>query len=291
MDTNNYLDVFLVVSNLAFIVPMLEASRPHQNKWTMVIIYALTATFSSFYHTCNSFHGVCFGLSPSLWRHLDFFTAQLLIPVTALNLVKFPRRLFMLRRLLIVACALLIFFLLQYFEEGLVIQLALSASSLLFILLYWICYSAIRWAVYVPVPHGPRGSDERYYSDRRLQDEVLVRQQRLLPDYDWYYLTAAIGLTALSVCFFVIESQSAPLKWAIHSLWHVNAAFAQFFLLLIWKRRPFERVSERYIALDKRQEAGAHQQQARGGRGMLVHRSTSAKQPSWRDATPMLNTL
>lgn len=208
-------DVLTVISNAAFVLPAVEAAR--RRYWWRFCIYLLVLVSSSLYHTCNSFHGACAGLPPHVPREMDFFFAQLLIPLTALYIIWFPPDpLYWAEPVLIVASAFGIFLAEQYWESSLTMQLVLSGISFFLILLYWIIYGTV---------------------------------YRELPRYHWDKFGLAIGLTALSTTLFVVEMMNPPFYWAIHSVWHVNAALAQYFLLLIWPKRPDEMISTRYVAL------------------------------------------
>lgn len=205
-----------VISNGMFLLPAVESAR--RNLWTRFCIYILILVSSSIYHTCNSFHGACAGLPPHVPRAMDFFFAQLVIPLTALYVIEFPRKsLWWMERVLIVGVAFAIFLVEQYWESSLTVQIVLSGLSLAAILLYWL---------------------------------VFAIATGRLPKYHWDHFGLAIGLAALSTTLFVVEMSNPPFYWAIHSEWHVLAALSQYFLLLAWPMAPETQVSSRYIALD-----------------------------------------
>ena len=210
-------DVLTIISNAAFFLPASKAAQ--QRHWTMTCVYLLIIVCSSIYHTCNSFHGMCLGLPPHVPRFMDFFFAQLVIPLTALYVIELPDVLYWVKRVAIVTFGFAIFLLLQYFETSLTVQIALAGISFALIFVYWAVYASI---------------------------------YKKLPDYRWDYFCLAIGLTALSSSLFVVQLIMPRFYWAIHSVWHVNAAFGQYFLLLIWPEKDPERlVPAKYVALDK----------------------------------------
>lgn len=215
-------DALTIISNAFFLLPASEAV--HRRRWTRACIYILTLISSSIYHTCNSFNGQCAGLPPHVARGMDFFFAQLTIPLSALYVIDFSEELYWLERVLIIAFAFIIFLLEQYFESTLMLQLILSAISFSFIIVYWIWYSQTK------------ASDSSYF-----------------PPYNWDYFALGIGLTAVASSLFVVEMIMPPFYWAVHSAWHVDAALGQYFLLLIWPARDANEWLRRgYVALDKR---------------------------------------
>lgn len=218
------MDVLTIISNGAFILPAVESAR--RRRWTRFCIYLLVLVNSSIYHTCNSFAGQCAGLPPHVTREMDFFFAQLMIPLTALYVIDFPEELYWMERVLIILSAFIIFLVEQYFESTLLLQLILTGISLTFILIYWAWYA--------------------------LNSHHTKRQHSILPPYRWPHFAMAIGLTAVASSLFVVEMIMPPFYWAVHSIWHVDAALAQYFLLLIWPPKDGdEKTSRKYVALDK----------------------------------------
>ena len=214
------LDVLTVVSNAWFILPAVESAR--QRLWTLACIYVLVGVNSGIYHTCNSFYGACAGLPAEVPRMMDFFSAQLTIPLTALLVIHFPLRLYWAKRVIIVLFAFSIFLLLQFFGTAMAVQLSISGVSFALIVVYWITYACV---------HGR------------------------LPPYRWDYFALAIGLLSLSSTLYVVQMIMPSFYWAIHSVWHVNAANGQFILLLIWPPDdPDRKIPARYIALDKERD-------------------------------------
>jgi hypothetical protein len=202
-----------VLSNAFFIIPITKAWE--YNKLAAVLVYSFQMFASAAYHTCNSFSGVCFGLSPRLLRDLDFFWAQYLIFLTALKLIDFPTSTKLWRwtpPLLMTAAGTLIFFLQRWIGESTLLQFAIAGVSLGGLVLYWIIYAVHRW----------------------LQHD---RDGRLLPPYRWHYLTYGLALSGMASSLYVTEMQDHTAYWAIHSVWHASAAMGQYFLLMVWKKK------------------------------------------------------
>jgi hypothetical protein len=214
-------DVFTIISNLAFLLPAYEAFW--RNRVTRGMVYLLIVVASSMYHVCNSFHGACFGVSPTVWRSGDFFFAQLVIPLVALYVVQFPHTgyWYLAEPILIILFAVGIALGQVYFGTTLYVQLVLCIISLSLILVYWILFAIYR---------------------------CRMGRDRWLPDYNWPYFVVAIGLAGVSASLFTAEMQSHLAYWAVHSVWHVCAAFSQFFLLFIWDGGDMEYLP-RYVAL------------------------------------------
>jgi hypothetical protein len=205
-------DIFTVLSNLFFLIPISKAWE--YNKLASVIVYSFQMFASAAYHTCNSFSGVCFGLSPRLLRDLDFFWAQYLIFLTALKLIDWPTSSKAWRwtpPLLMTVAGTVIFFLQRWIGESSVMQFAIAGVSLGGLVLYWIIYAAYRW-----MEHD--------------------RDGRLLPPYRWHYLTYGLAMSGMASSLYVTEMQNHNMYWAIHSVWHAAAAMGQYFLLMAWKK-------------------------------------------------------
>lgn len=212
-------DALTVVSNFAFVVPLVEAyGRGYVD---MAAVYLFIVICSSMYHTCNSFYGACAGLPPHVLHHLDFFFAQLIIPQTALFIVHVPQEWQRLKRMALLLVAFVIFLTLQFFEATLMIQIIIGGVSFLFIALYWLVYALMH--------NGD------------------------LPPYDWNYFSMAIGLTSVSVSLFVVQMSMPSFYWANHSSWHVLAAWSQYWLLQIWGPIPAKErlIPERYVPLNR----------------------------------------
>lgn len=225
-----WLDVFTVISNLAFILPIAEAWR--RDKLWAVIVYTFQMFASGAYHSCNSFSGVCFGLSPRLLRDMDFFWAQYLIFMTTLNLIMFPTGNKVWRwvpPLLATAAGTVIFFLQRWIGESTFLQFGIAFVSLGGLVIYWIAYAIYRWL-------------------------EVDRDGPLLPPYKWHYLSYGLALSGMASSLYVTEMQNHNMYWAIHSVWHLSAAFGQYFLLKAWSRKRVMNYRDRAILLHRIEE-------------------------------------
>jgi len=270
--------IFNIISNAAFILPAVEYAR--RRHWTTAIIMILAGLSSSVYHTCNAYSGMCLGLSPATWRHFDFFFAQLVIPVAALYVIEFPPSWYAVKRIILVVFMIAIILVQHYFGESLAVQVALVGISFTLILIYWIVY-AIHRKSRTPPPvlevepqssSGSGGGDGEVVSLLRTEDwkryqsleeewkrssKYADDDDRLLPPYEWESFQEAISRTALACAFFVVELQTVRIYWAIHPLWHANAAFSQYFWAQIWPRKHPELVPDMYVSLDRPLSAAA----------------------------------
>ena len=202
--------ILTVLSNYFFIVPTVTAFFK-EYRWTRGCIYIAIMVFSSMYHVCNSFEGMCV-FDAHFHRQLDFFFAQFVIPATALYIIIFPRNCLFLERFLFIAFAIGIVLIQVTAGEVFTAQLVLVAAAFALILVYWIAYATWKW-----------GSQ---------------KQRPSLPDYDWENFYWGIALTAIASSLFATESQNPSFRWAIHSLWHALAALGQHFLLQIRPPAP-----------------------------------------------------
>lgn len=154
---------FLTFTNLAFILPFVEAVKRHH--YTYAFVYIATVFASGFYHACWASYMVCW-LSPTNHQHLDFFLSYLLIPMTLLYLIDWSPKWAFIHRWLILSFALAIFILRVQVpsSEHVAVELGLAGTAFGMLLLYWVAVG--------------------------------------LPHYDWRYLSGAFLLTAISLAFF-----------------------------------------------------------------------------------------
>ena len=187
-------------------------------RYTRAAIYFLMIFASALYHACNSFSSLCL-FSADTHKMIDFFFAQLIIPVTALYVIKFPLRWSFIERWLVVGSAILIFVLIITIGTSFIVQMVLAIGSFVFIALYWVGFALWHY--------------EKYGKGR-------------IPRYEWNAFFWGIALTLLAVSLFATQSQWVPGYWAVHSLWHTAAAIGQYFVLCIRPKAP------RFATLDKR---------------------------------------
>lgn len=210
-------DVLSVISNAFFLIPCAQAIVLRH--WTRAVLYFFMALISSFYHVCNSWTGTCV-LDATIHRKMDFFFAQLLIPVTALYIIKFKDWWCFLERVLIMFTALFLFVVEVVSDEPFIIQVIIAGASFTAIIVYWIGY-----ACYMYKKTGKAS----------------------IPEYDWEALVTAVGCTALACVLFATQRmwhQGYP--W-VHSVWHALAGMGQYWVLMT---RPEK--GPIYPVLDKR---------------------------------------
>lgn len=195
-------DVLSVVSNLAFLLPSVQSVILRH--WTRAVLYFFMIFASGFYHTCIAWSGACV-LDARIHCKLDFFFAQLLIPVTALYIIKFKGAWCFLERVLIMLCALVLFIVETVSDEPFIIQVIIAGASFFAIVAYWIGY-----AIYTKRTEG----------------------RARIPRYDWGAMMLGVGCTAFACVLFATQRmwhQGYP--W-IHSIWHVLAALGQYWVLM-----------------------------------------------------------
>jgi hypothetical protein len=211
-------DVLPVLSNFFFLIPAAEAV--YMRRWTRFMIYLLILISSSMYHTCAGFANAC-AFDSMTHRHMDFFFAQLIIPLTALYIIVFPPKWAFLERILIISFAFVIFITQVVWGESNFIQMILAAVSLVMILVYWIVYAVTEFA---------KNPGAGWH----------------LPSYDWPMFVMGLGCTAVACNLYATQLQYHGTYWATHSCWHTLAAFGQYFILLILPRME----GAEYMSLD-----------------------------------------
>ena len=198
-------EVLLVYSNLAFLLPAIQAVDLHH--WTLAAIYLLMILASSFYHACSCWSGNCV-LPANILRKQDFFYAQLLIVITALYLIQFTPKWAFIERWLIIAAAVALFIVEVTMNEPFAAQVIIAGIAFALIVAYWIGYSAT----------GPKGAR--------------------FPPYDWESFALGVGLTAMACVLFATQREwHLGYPW-VHPIWHTLAAFGQFFILRTRKPVP-----------------------------------------------------
>lgn len=208
-------DAFTIASNLAFLLPLYESIC--RQRWIRAVNYAAIVISSSAYHGCNSFGNACLGLPPDTLRHMDFFWAQLIIPLTALYTIEWwSDAWYAAETVLIFVAGFVLFIVQRYMGDSIYLQLVVSGASFGGIFAYWFLYAIRRCRKYDTSPSDPAAS------------------RRYLPKYRWEYFCGGIGLSGVAVALFAAEMLSHRHYWAVHSCWHVDAALAQVLMLNIW---------------------------------------------------------
>ena len=201
------IDILLVLSNLVFFIPAIRAVNYH--RWTRAAIYFFIVFISGAYHTCRSYSGLCI-FSFKLHYDMDLFFAQLTIPLAVLYLIDFPIWYQWIERWLIMAFAFVVFVLQVCTGGALVVQMALIGISFALVFFYWVLY----------------------------KDKTIK--------YDWVMLERGIVLTVMSTSLFTVQDRYMQGFWAVHSIWHVLAAFGQYYILAIKPGAPI------YAAVDRK---------------------------------------
>lgn len=197
--------VLVVYSNAAFVMPAVKAFE--LNRETMAPSYVVMMFFSSFYHTCNNWSGLCV-LPANLLRKMDFFMAQYLIMLTALYIIQFTRTWAWVERWLIVATLVALFVVEATLNEPFAAQIIIAGVAALFIIIYWVVYAVTR-------KNGSR-----------------------FPPYDWEAFSMGIALLALACVLFSTQRQwHLGYPW-VHSVWHVLAALGQYYILCTRRAAP-----------------------------------------------------
>ena len=210
------LDVFLIISNLSLWIPAaLSFYYLRVTKFPIYYVlgplYFLMGLVSGMYHSCDSFPSTCL-FSFKTHNHLDFFFAQLIIPVSAIYLIYFPPWLYWLQgALILVLYAPGVWVITVTMSTDLWVQGLIAAAAILPVFMYWIWYA--------------------YYSKQ-------VTGTARLPPYSWGYFVLAIALLGLSISLFSVQNIWHNGYWAVHSLWHVLAAEGQYFLLKVRTALP-----------------------------------------------------
>ena len=177
----------------------------HKHRWTRSAVYFLLVFVSGFYHACYSAMDLCL-VTHAVHHELDFFLSLMLIPLTGLYFIDFGTRFAFLERYIIIGISFATFLIQSDPTLDInIVQYALVGFSGVLIIIGLILYG---------------------------------RQ------YDWSSITLGLLLTVTAFAFFIMSQQHPSEYWILHGLWHIFAAFGQYFLLDIRKAAP------RYAAMD-----------------------------------------
>lgn len=210
---NSGKDVLLILSNLAFLIPFSRAV--YYRRWTRAAIYFIIVFASGLYHCCDSYSNLCI-FEFSTHHNLDFFFAELIIPLSALYLIYFTPGYFWIERWLIILFAIGIFVIQITLPGELYVQAIVSGIALFILVVYWIYF---------------------------------YNHYKRFPYYNWIDFLLFLSFTALSISLFSVQNIWHEGYWAVHSIWHISAAVGQTYLL---STRPITRGWLRYAALDKK---------------------------------------
>lgn len=189
-----FVEAFLpVLSNLFFLLPADRALR--WGRGFRSIIFFIIVFASSLYHMCVGFPMTCVW---SFQKHhvIDFWTAEIVIPVAALYFIRF--RAPFVEKWLIIISIISVGLLVTGKADNIVCQAGVTLGSFVVVGIY------LAWYVYT---HG-------YW-----------------PDYDLVQLTLGVLCTVFSISFFVLQNYWPDGYWILHSFWHAFGALGQYFIL------------------------------------------------------------
>lgn len=179
------IDIFLVLSNLAFIVPAVVSWQ--YGHGTMAFIYALIVVVSGSYHLCDSYAGTCI-FTFRTHQALDFIIASSTIPIIALYFIYFRRdrgagRAYIpfLKKWLVLLAIFINAVVVVACDSTLWSQALVTMGSLLLVIFYWIVFSR---------------------SVARFRDL-----------YDWTMVALGLTLTTISIACFIVQNFYPSMYW------------------------------------------------------------------------------
>jgi hypothetical protein len=209
-----------------FLLPSINAFV--YGEYIYSIIYALILFTSGSFHACDEGFGCVFPFVVE--TNMDYIVAILIIPMTAIYFVHWHYVWKHMQEILLVLFVFLVI-LVQVqntSNDSLTGAAIVVAASLGIPLCYWLAYFVyMRW-VYVPEVSTPPGGGAR------LRWKPTWTNWGYFPKYEWGALLASIGLSAIAIALFSTQGMFAY-SWVpdIHAMWHIFAAFGQYFLMEI----------------------------------------------------------
>ena len=200
----------LVLSNVFFIIPSIKSRLLYRH--TRSILYFLMIFASSFHHACIG--GINCVLPATFSRKLDFFFAQLLIPVTALYLIKFPQRMGFIERYIIWSFMVALVMVEYFFDEPLWMQLLVVCISLAILGIYWLIFACYAQQEY-----------------REETNDYRCGKGFAFPEYDWIKLGIGISLSGMACTLFATQERWPGGYDFVHAVWHSLAALGQYYIL------------------------------------------------------------
>lgn len=199
------MEALLVYSNFAFWFPAFRSlAYGHITRFVIFFIVPLT---SGGYHACRSSangDGCLFGLPYPVTHASDFVVAQLAIPLSALYLIHWKRYAW-LERIFILGFLLAMIFAVIQGGDTMLAQAAIASISILIVVAYWIGYAVA---------------------------SCIDTGQSAFPKYEWGALLCGIALTGQAIALFWLQNKRPSSEyWVIHSAWHIQAAFGQWYIL------------------------------------------------------------
>jgi hypothetical protein len=164
-------------------------------------------------------------------RDLDYIFAILMFPLTTLYFVHWGDTWAPLERLLIIVFALIISVLVisEQDKSSMVGQAIIAAASLAIPIIYWIGYAA-NAAMQYPRPPLKCCCQKGYES---------LPGGRYFPKYEWGALLAGVSLTSIAIYLFTVQGTLVySWTWVLHSMWHILAAFGQYYIIQIKAPAP-----------------------------------------------------
>jgi len=182
-----------IFSNLVFLAPSARALE-----WEYPIdsfLWALVALFTS-----PSYH-LCYGFDACLWsvdkhRVVDFWSAEMAMPVVALYFIRF--RTPFIRTWFLLVSFLAIGLLVTGTDSSFMNQAVIAAVSGAVVVAYLLWHN---WA------HG-------YF-----------------PEYDMKQLVLGIGFLVMGICFFVVQEWWPPYYGYNHAYWHACDGIGIYFMI------------------------------------------------------------
>lgn len=192
--------LFALFSNLWFLWPAAKARELEEND--RAYLYFLVALFTSpLYHLCLGFPRACIFSARSHYV-IDFSSANLCIPLTALYFPRFSRN--RTERWIIFSAAIAMLLLVTQVGTNFLSQCVIAGISLLFVVAYLIWHKCVK------------GS---------------------LPKYNMLNLALGVAFTMFSIAFYTFQDAWPPGYGYTHSFWHMFGAIGQRMFLAIHNRR------------------------------------------------------
>ena len=190
-----------IVSNLAVLLVcsrLLDYGHGQKSFWLFV-----AGIFTSpLYHLCIGFPSSCVW---SLYKHkvMDFWTAELALPLIALVFIEFHKP--YLEKWIILSVVIVVGLLVTGTNSTFFSQSVIGGTTLIVVAAY------VLWHRFA---HG-------YW-----------------PEYDLVQLSLGITFNVFGLCFFIVQDWWPPYYGYLHSFWHVFVFIGSFFLAGVRPPRP-----------------------------------------------------
>jgi uncharacterized protein DUF3522 len=182
-----------IVSNLLYVA--VSARNLEYGYGFRAYLFFIVGLFTSpLYHMCMGFPSTCFW-SVFKYHVIDFWTAELSMPLSALLFIRFKAP--FVEKWIILTMIIVIGLLVTGTNGTFMMQAIIGGSSLAFVAVYLLWH---KWA-------------HRYW-----------------PKYDIIQLVMGLSFSALAVAFFVVQDWYPPFYGYNHSYWHALGAIGIWFL-------------------------------------------------------------